>query len=702
MVSPFLALPNSLSNTLTAWDYNTDQEVGRYLLSPIAGSDPSRTCFDIYGYLYVANRYQDTVIKLGMTSYREDIPFQTSTGSNTIPWGQESRVLREYHLKPNTYGSYLPGQTYTRTTGQGLRGIAVDHDRHLWVANYVNPTYIWKIDIATDEIIQQIAVGGNYSIYGAVYNHISNKVFFTPATGVAADFVAVNVDTGGIAIKNGASGGFYGVAIDTAGNMYRPNPSSKRVYKFDPNGDPLGYVTLLNGGATCCIYNNMLYVGSYFNNRLSVIRCFPFELIETYSLLSPTWDCHGIVGVNGNLYGMPYVGYNPINSFFRIPVALDGHIVPPPVQVYPVGTNQHYCYTDFVGYITTGCVGTPPIVAFTGAPLTGQAPLSVTFIDMTTNNPLTWQWTFDKIDGGVYAISTQQNPTIVFDQPGTYSVSLQCTNSCGYDRLAKPAYIHVVAQLDPPVADFAAVNRAGTVPLTVKFTDISLNDPTEWEWNFGDGHTSYQRNPIHVYEEVGSFNVSLIATNSAGSDTIVKGVYVQVSGPGLVANFTADVRSGMEPFTVHFIDTSYGPVTGYEWDFGDGSPHTLIRNPIHVYNSYGWFNVSLTVSTTDGGIDTLVKNKFIRVTAMAPVADFIADIQAGPAPLGVQFTDMSTGDPDGWQWYVYTQAGLREASTITQNFYYVFNDPGVYTVMLVVRRGTTRCKNKKFGYIEVS
>jgi PKD repeat protein len=61
----------------------------------------------------------------------------------------------------------------------------------------------------------------------------------------------------------------------------------------------------------------------------------------------------------------------------------------------------------------------------------------------------------------------------------------------------------------------------------------------------------------------------------------------------MVANFTADKTSGYIPFTVQFTDLSIGEITSWDWDFGDGSPHSTDQNPSHTYNYYGNYTVSL-------------------------------------------------------------------------------------------------------------
>ena len=71
----------------------------------------------------------------------------------------------------------------------------------------------------------------------------------------------------------------------------------------------------------------------------------------------------------------------------------------------------------------------------------------------------------------------------------------------------------------PPKVVFSSDVTAGAVPLTVNFTDKSLNNPTSWQWDFGDGGNSTQANPTHTYNTDGSHTISLTVSNEFGSDT---------------------------------------------------------------------------------------------------------------------------------------------------------------------------------------
>jgi len=142
-----------------------------------------------------------------------------------------------------------------------------------------------------------------------------------------------------------------------------------------------------------------------------------------------------------------------------------------------------------------------------------------------------------------------------------------------------------------------------TTPLYVYFTDISTGSPTSWSWNFGDGQTSTQRNPSHLYA-AGTYTVTLTATNSAGSNTVTKARYVTVSNSGPVADFTGNPTTGPAPLNVQFTDISTGSPTSWSWNFGDGGTSPQ-RNPSHLYAA-GTYTVTLT-ATNPAGSKTVTK-----------------------------------------------------------------------------------------------
>ena len=80
----------------------------------------------------------------------------------------------------------------------------------------------------------------------------------------------------------------------------------------------------------------------------------------------------------------------------------------------------------------------------------------------------------------------------------------------------------------PPVADFTGTPVTGFPPLQVAFSDLSMNTPTAWAWDFGDGGTSTMQNPTYTYNYSGTFDVTLTVFNEAGAHTLKKAQLIYV------------------------------------------------------------------------------------------------------------------------------------------------------------------------------
>ncbi|WP_375436584.1 GEVED domain-containing protein [uncultured Hymenobacter sp.] len=91
--------------------------------------------------------------------------------------------------------------------------------------------------------------------------------------------------------------------------------------------------------------------------------------------------------------------------------------------------------------------------------------------------------------------------------------------------------VTVLSNTNPPVAAFTSNFVLGNCQNPVQFTDQSSNAPTSWLWNFGDGSTSTQQNPSHIYSTAGVFNVSLTATNSFGNNVVTQNSHVVFMQP---------------------------------------------------------------------------------------------------------------------------------------------------------------------------
>ena len=119
-----------------------------------------------------------------------------------------------------------------------------------------------------------------------------------------------------------------------------------------------------------------------------------------------------------------------------------------------------------------------------------------------------------------------------------------------------------------PAAGFTADPTSGSAPLEVQFTETSAGGPTSWSWNFGDGGTSTEENPVYTYINPGVYTVTLTVGNAHGSDTRTKTDYISVATPA-IADFTANITRGKAPLAVQFTDHPSGDgITSWSWDFG--------------------------------------------------------------------------------------------------------------------------------------
>jgi len=166
----------------------------------------------------------------------------------------------------------------------------------------------------------------------------------------------------------------------------------------------------------------------------------------------------------------------------------------------------------------------------------------------------------------------------------------------------------------PIVADFKANPTEGVAPLTVQFTDLSKGEITSWFWDFGDGGTSTEQNPVYIYDprEDPKYTVSLTVTGPEGSDTETKVEYISVYLP-VIADFDANRTVGPAPLEVNFKNLTTGSADTYEWSFGDGSYSNKFE-PTHEYTEAGTYQVKLK-ATGPGGEDCLQRDAFITVYA---------------------------------------------------------------------------------------
>ena len=195
-----------------------------------------------------------------------------------------------------------------------------------------------------------------------------------------------------------------------------------------------------------------------------------------------------------------------------------------------------------------------PSASFIASTTGGYAPLQVNFTDTTksTHALNAWQWSFG--DG---VQSTDQNPTHVYERAGKYTVKFTVTDEeSNSDSETKYYFITILDTI--PEVDFIARPRIGNAPLTVQFFDVthSYQALKSWSWNFGDGASSSNQNPVHIYQSEGDYSVSLIVKDENGSYLETKQTHITVKTTAKTLTVSNSGRKRAEDATYSTIQSA--------------------------------------------------------------------------------------------------------------------------------------------------
>jgi PKD repeat protein len=219
------------------------------------------------------------------------------------------------------------------------------------------------------------------------------------------------------------------------------------------------------------------------------------------------------------------------------------------------------------------------------------------------------------------AYSGLQNPGIITSTDVTGALTFQFGANLSSSYEGWEATLKCVLPNTYINANFSANTTQITTGGAINFTDLSDNTPTSWQWSFPGAtpSSSTLQNPSNiVYNTPGCYEVTLIATNAAGSSTHTIPCYIIVSAPSLppVAAFTANNFNVNVGGSVNFTDLSTNVPTSWQWTFTGGSPaSSTIKNPSNIiFNTPGCYTVTLIANNIYGN-DTKIQTCYITVTA---------------------------------------------------------------------------------------
>ena len=356
-----------------------------------------------------------------------------------------------------------------------------------------------------------------------------------------------------------------------------------------------------------------------------------------------------------------------------------------PVKIYDTpGTYQISLISNFSSCADTAfktiIVNAQPTSSFISeSSISCTYPFTVNFINQSLNG-IIYHWDF-----GDNTTSTAANPSHTYTGKGNFNVQLVTTNESGCnDTLTKTSFI----KIQKPVVAITSLADSGCVSFIKKFTsDIqSVNPVKDFLWNFGDGTTSTEISPTHIYNLSGAYSVTLIVKNTEGcQDTAILNRAV-VASLNPIVKFDATPKFTCANTAVIFSDLTTNGGTKWLWKFGDGFKSPL-QNPYHMYADSGLFTVKLIVWNS-GCVDSTSYKNFIYIDP--PIGEYIYNEDC-INPYKKVFTDLSIG-ADRWSW----NFGDGDTSTL-QNPTHTFIKTGTYQVIQTVWNNKTGCNyvNKK-------
>jgi gliding motility-associated-like protein len=317
-----------------------------------------------------------------------------------------------------------------------------------------------------------------------------------------------------------------------------------------------------------------------------------------------------------------------------------------------------------------------------------QWQFSGLFPDVTINGPVyDSTWTVNGKQLYRYKLLTPYTINTI----GTYPIKVIAQNPTSDGCSGEQEINYDLQVFERPVADFN-FTATGCVSDSVHFFDNTNTNGRPvilWSWSFGDGGTSTQTNPSHLYTTAGAQVVKFSVITDIGclSDTIPK--TITLSQPP-VAKFGISYPNCVGK-TITFSDsssTSSSTIVKWTWDFGDGSPvviSTTNASQTHTYAAAGTYNNATLLVETATGCKSLLFGKPV-VVSPNPVAGF--NFGNACLPVGnMQFTDASTIADGTQSQFIYSWKFGDGGTSILQSPAHTYANTGPFNVTLIITSG---------------
>ncbi len=543
--SPFISKINTNSSGSTSLEYSTFfGGTGQYTISFGYHADYGLgIAVDSSGNAYITGYTDSTDFPVTASA------FQTSNNNPLYGSAFVSKINTSSSGTASLmYSTYLGANGY----GDSGNGIAVDENGNVYITGETS-SLDFPVTTGALQTINNDTISPHFNAFVSKLNTslsgVSSLVYSTYLGGSkGADGQRIVVDSVGNAYITGQTGSTdFPVTTDAFSTTLRNTNGNAFVSKINMNFSgtaSLIYSTYLGGSGWPSPGDNSQgitvdFAGNAYITGYTDSTDFPVT-VNAFQTTNRDNGCAFISKINPSLSGISsliystFLGGSVSDGGYGIAVDsvgnayITGETSSPD---FPATTNAFSTIlrsTNGNAFLTKLSISIPE-AGFYGTPTSGYGLLLVTFVDTSWFNPTSWNWNFG--DGGT---STVQNPTYTYGTVAvstSYTVQLVVSNSYGTSTSTMSNYIQVYPGA-PLLAGFYGTPTSGFSALTVNFTDTSANNPTSWNWNFGDNGTSTLENPSHIYTTVGtptSYTVQLIVDNSYSSSTMTLINYISVS-----------------------------------------------------------------------------------------------------------------------------------------------------------------------------
>ncbi len=533
---PYIWIANTETGTVSKVSTdlaNIGAELARYYTGPERELEPSTIAVDLDGNCWVANRAAGTAVKIALSENDDCVDrnnngqIDTSTdtdednnitGDELLDWGEDECVIHEIVLVDGKERSYTPGEEHEDYADTDLRALAIDADNNLW-AGTADSMSFFKINNQSAAISEPIDVSENET---QPFDVIIGRDGLLWSSAWPEPWLLL-VDPGSLVQETiDLEHASYDVVVNDLNQLYVTGYEDAQMSRVNTTTSEVEepYTVSWQAGGSAVAHNRDLWVASAGVGSVQRISSAGLIRAGLRYANGPTGvavDANGLIWITGALNENILI-VDPSNNVTRLLRVL-------------VDSGSHDGIGDMTGIsvrnhtVSHGSWQTIFDSEFENTPWgtiswNSEEPEGSRIIAdvRSSNDQLTWS-TWERATKGEDLIATPAGRYLAI------KAALQ-NSSAETSPILEDITIQSALLIDPPEAGFSWSPTYPAIDEAVTFSNESTQDPESWSWDFGDGATSTDINPTHVYSQAGAFTITLEVSNEAGSDTEEKTISV--------------------------------------------------------------------------------------------------------------------------------------------------------------------------------